>query len=721
MRASTPNRDVEVSPRRGTQRTHPVHRGAAGGRGASAARGLHRKVSTTVVSNRIKADARAYMARNPGTSYQAALRAVTADPAREEVARNPRIPTFLEALGIGDIAIHDFPAAWRETARTDEIRVPFGYLREGDVVLPELSYLNFTDVDHSGNGPHGGVAGQTGAGKSYLLRGLALSLAAVYPPDNVSLVLADVKGDVTFRGLDQFPHVAMNLPNLQSNANNREQFVSRIRDELQRRQQLLHETASENIQAHRANFRNDDRESSPLTHMFILVDELGRAGERHFAEILELLTNVGCMGRTLGMHLVVSAQRISGPEIGQLVDNLSIRVALRAASEVISRELIGSGAAAHLTPGVALRLGSSDSAPAGVQLLTFTDPLDATNTADSSPVTQGDALIERLSALTEMRVLDMGVTPARAEELARRELDVKVGKARDAIDAIVGQDPAKRQMRNIITAGTIDAERARRGLGLARSASTPPHLVLSGGPGTGKTHAVHALAHALHAAGTIAEPTVLSVGRSDLVGTAEGDTARKTRAACDDARGGVLHIVSFPELVQDRHGFSDTFGQEAVDALIGRMRQGDVTVIAEGYDEPLRRMLERNPGLAGMFSWRIEFGPFTGGELWRIMVDGAADGQVIAPDAEKLFTQMVDSIGQDGIDALGNARFALNVRSEARRALVTRLASTDIGTLSNEELITIGAADVREALAAVLRTASLRMPSALLPPPNIAK
>lgn len=79
-RASTPQRNVEVSPRRGTRLFHCSPRCGEVVEAPMLHRGLHRKVLTTMVSNRIKADARAHMAQNPGTSYQEALRAVAVTP-----------------------------------------------------------------------------------------------------------------------------------------------------------------------------------------------------------------------------------------------------------------------------------------------------------------------------------------------------------------------------------------------------------------------------------------------------------------------------------------------------------------------------------------------------------------------------------------------------------------------------------------------------------------
>lgn len=333
-----------------------------------------------MVSNRIKADARAHMARNPGTSYQASLRAVTATPPKNTAGLLSRVPTFLEALGIGDIATHDFTSAWRDTAQAREIRVPFGYRCQDGEVSPQLGYLalNDADEDHLDCGSIGVVAGRTGSGKSYLFRGLALSLAATYAPDRVSLVLANLAGGPTFRGLGRLPHVALSLTNLRDDAGNRVQFLSYIRDEAQRRKEML------------------DRTSPSLPHMVIIVDELG-SGDWVISEVL---AEIGRVGRPLGVHLVVSTQGIM-PEIRELLDNANYYIAFRLSSEEVSREIIGTGEAASLTSvGAALYRRTADWAPTGVKTLTRSDPpAGGDAVGPSRETTQEDALIERLSSL----------------------------------------------------------------------------------------------------------------------------------------------------------------------------------------------------------------------------------------------------------------------------------------------------------------------------------
>ena len=57
------------------------------------------------------------------------------------------------------------------------------------------------------NGPHGLIAGTTGAGKSELLQTLIAPLACMNRPDAMTFVLVDYKGGSAFKDCVHLPHV----------------------------------------------------------------------------------------------------------------------------------------------------------------------------------------------------------------------------------------------------------------------------------------------------------------------------------------------------------------------------------------------------------------------------------------------------------------------------------------------------------------------------------
>lgn len=290
----------------------------------------------------------------------------------------------------------------------------------------------------------------------------------------------------------------------------------------------------------------------------------------------------------------------------------------------------------------------------------------------------------------------------RAVAVAPTSADTELLAARAEIDAIIGQDAVKKQLHLFSTPG----------------APKPPHLVFSGGSGTGKTRTAHILARALCAAGVVDEPTVVHVGRAQLVGVVEGETSRKTSAAFDSARGGVLLIDAAHDLVQDRGVHSDPFGSEALDTLAEKMRDeaGDVVVVFAGYGEPLRRILGQNLRFAGMVGQILEFTSLTPNEMWRLLKSIAAErGQIVEDSAEAGFTQMVDSLnhsnkkGHSGLDLVGNAWFAGGVigRAEGYRFARLSVSAVDLADLTNEQLLTLTAHDVTNAARHLIHAAGL--------------
>lgn len=326
--------------------------------------------------------------------YDAATRDVISAPATEAFARamyrfRPRgygmsgvveeershhIPDFFEAHRIGDIETHDLPAVWRENAYTNEIKVPFGYRRNGDDITPELSYLNFYDENRDGDGPHGGIAGRTGSGKSYFLRAIVLGLVAKYGPDKVALILADFKGGATFLGMDTLPHTVASISNLENATELVERLGAVLQGEVDRRQQhITGDKQLADIFAYRAEQQKhrDDPDWPPLPDLIVFIDEFGEFlnKNRHY---MDLLISIGRIGRSLGVHLVMCSQFLDKTILGDLIDQMAFRFSLAVQSESHSRALLGSEAAAKMVTGEGrlkgkiLRKLSSDSAPVEV-------------------------------------------------------------------------------------------------------------------------------------------------------------------------------------------------------------------------------------------------------------------------------------------------------------------------------------------------------------------
>ncbi|MGW2836606.1 type VII secretion protein EccCa [Streptomyces sp. NPDC001493] len=252
-----------------------------------------------------------------------------------------RTVALSEMLGVADLGTFDPTGLWREPDDEALLRLPIGFTGDGAPLT-----LDLKESALGGIGPHGLVVGATGSGKSELLRTLVTGLTMTHAPEHLCFVLVDFKGGATFAGVTELPHVAGLITNLADDLAMVDRVRTALQGEQQRRQRLLRAAGNADsvreYQILRENGGTDEdgRPLPPMPYLMIVVDEFGELLAQR-PDFIELFVQIGRVGRSLGMHLLLATQRLDEGRLRGLESHLSYRICLRTFSAQESRAVIG--------------------------------------------------------------------------------------------------------------------------------------------------------------------------------------------------------------------------------------------------------------------------------------------------------------------------------------------------------------------------------------------
>jgi S-DNA-T family DNA segregation ATPase FtsK/SpoIIIE len=246
-----------------------------------------------------------------------------------------REPGLAELLRLGDPATFDVARAAAPRPRRDRLRVPIGVGVDGQPVE-----LDLKESAQDGMGPHGLVIGATGSGKSELLRTLVLGLAATHSSETLNFVLIDYKGGATFATLDRLPHVAAMITNLADELPLVDRMADAINGEVLRRQELLRRAGNFASIHDYEQARAGGAALAALPTLLIVCDEFSELLSAK-PDFIDLFVQIGRVGRSLGVHLLLASQRLEEGRLRGLDTHLSYRLGLRTFSALESRAVLG--------------------------------------------------------------------------------------------------------------------------------------------------------------------------------------------------------------------------------------------------------------------------------------------------------------------------------------------------------------------------------------------
>ena len=205
-------------------------------------------------------------------------------------------------------------------------------------------------LDFDADGPHVLVCGTTGSGKSEALRRIIADLAGRCSPEQLAFALVDFKGGAGLAVFEPLPHVQLSASDL--DAAGAQRTLVQLEREVSRRERLL--------AAHCCSDRSEYvrlADVPALPRLLVVVDEF-RVFTESLPEAAARIDRLAAVGRSLGIHLLLSTQRAAGSLSGQTRANLNTVIALRVHDAAESMELVGSPAAARLSgPGSAIIAG----------------------------------------------------------------------------------------------------------------------------------------------------------------------------------------------------------------------------------------------------------------------------------------------------------------------------------------------------------------------------
>jgi DNA segregation ATPase FtsK/SpoIIIE, S-DNA-T family len=240
-----------------------------------------------------------------------------------------------ELLALGDPETFSVAQHWLPRPNRDKLRVPIGVGADGNPVE-----LDLKESAQDGMGPHGLLIGATGSGKSELLRTLVMALAATHSSETLNFVLIDFKGGATFSSLDRLPHTAAVITNLADELVLVDRMVDAIEGEMTRRQETLRKAGNYASLRDYEKARLSGAALPPLPSLLVICDEFSELLSAK-PDFIDLFVQIGRLGRSLGVHLLLASQRLEEGRLRGLDTHLSYRVGLRTFSALESRAVLG--------------------------------------------------------------------------------------------------------------------------------------------------------------------------------------------------------------------------------------------------------------------------------------------------------------------------------------------------------------------------------------------